>query len=145
MKNMLSGLIKTNKLGIFNNMRTKKRIKDYEIKKGRGHRVIRVFKNYFKSLNDKTLLDVGCGHGNLTVEFAKEFKSVHAVDTNPQRVEKTQNLVKKRKLDNVSLNQENALKLKTNKSLMPFIYQACSNGFEQETLKKQRANAKKHF
>lgn len=45
--------------------------------------------------NEDVVVDVGCGTGGLTVEFAKKAKKVYAVDLNPLATQTTQKNVSK--------------------------------------------------
>lgn len=44
---------------------------------------------------DDTVVDIGCGTGGLTVEFAKRAKFVHSIDMNPDAIETTSRNVEK--------------------------------------------------
>ncbi|HEY0196195.1 MAG TPA: precorrin-6Y C5,15-methyltransferase (decarboxylating) subunit CbiT [Methanobacterium sp.] len=53
---------------------------------------------------EDTVVDIGCGTGGLTVEFARRAGKVYAVDKNPQAIKITRlNLEKQGFLDNVEL------------------------------------------
>jgi len=53
---------------------------------------------------DDVVVDIGCGTGGLTVEFAKRAKFVYSIDTNPKAIETTiKNLEKHDVIDNVKV------------------------------------------
>ena len=39
--------------------------------------------------NEDVVVDIGCGTGGLTLEFAKRAKTVYSIDMNPEAVETT--------------------------------------------------------
>lgn len=51
-----------------------------------------------KVLKGDVVVDIGCGTGGLTVEFAKRAKEVYSVDKNPDALEVTQKNLKKQGL-----------------------------------------------
>ncbi len=56
------------------------------------------------------ILEIGCGTGGLTLEFAKRCKKVYSVDKNPDAIDLTrENLIKHDLLEKVELFQEEAL------------------------------------
>ncbi|MBW2978008.1 class I SAM-dependent methyltransferase [Candidatus Woesearchaeota archaeon] len=90
--------------------------------KGRGTSIIKVFEKYFKTLNDKKILDVGCGYGSLTIDFAKYFKQVHSIDAGDKPIKITRERVKKNKLKNVIIKKDNALYIKSTKNKFDVIH-----------------------
>jgi cobalt-precorrin-6B (C15)-methyltransferase len=56
-------------------------------------RCIVICKSDVKS--DDRVVDIGCGTGGLTLEFAKRAKAVYSVDINPEAVETTKQNLKK--------------------------------------------------
>src|SRR5664279_4126105 len=54
--------------------------------------------------SDDSVVDIGCGTGGLTLEFAKRAKTVYSIDINPSAIETTkQNLEKHRLSENVEV------------------------------------------
>ena len=45
--------------------------------------------------NEDVVVDIGCGTGGLTLEFAKRAKNVYSIDMNPEAIETTQQNLKK--------------------------------------------------
>ncbi len=45
--------------------------------------------------NEDVVVDIGCGTGGLTLEFAKRAKNVYSIDMNPDAIETTQQNLKK--------------------------------------------------
>lgn len=61
---------------------------------------------------DDIVVEIGCGTGGLTLEFAKRSKQVYSTDKNPEAVKITrENLLEQKLLDNVNLYEEDALNL----------------------------------
>lgn len=61
---------------------------------------------------DDIVVEIGCGTGGLTLEFAKRSKQVYSTDKNPEAVKITrENLLEQELLDNVNLYEEDALNL----------------------------------
>lgn len=61
---------------------------------------------------DDIVVEIGCGTGGLTLEFAKRSKKVYSTDKNPEAVKITrENLLEQELLDNVNLYEEDALSL----------------------------------
>lgn len=59
--------------------------------------------------SEDVVVDIGCGTGGLTLEFAKRAKTVYAVDKNPEAIKITgSNLEKHQLQDNVQLIQASA-------------------------------------
>lgn len=75
----------------------------------RGRDIIKLIKPYV-SLDNKKILDVGCGSGGVAVAFAKEGADVTAIDIDEEPVEKTK---KRSAAENISINvlQKNAEEL----------------------------------
>lgn len=62
--------------------------------------------------NDDVILEIGCGTGGLTLEFAKRSKKVYSVDKNPEAIEITRkNLINKGLSDKVELFEDEALNI----------------------------------
>lgn len=63
-----------------------------------------------KVKKDDTVVEIGCGTGGLTLEFAKRSKQVYSIDKNPNAVKLTrENLLKHELIDNVKLFEKDAL------------------------------------
>ena len=45
--------------------------------------------------NEDVVVDIGCGTGGLTLEFAKRAKNVYSIDMNPEAIETTKQNLKK--------------------------------------------------
>ena len=93
----------------------KHRLKRLTTGKNRGNNIMPLFKEHITQLDSKKILDVGCGQGSLTLDFAKEYQKVHAIDASKNEVQITTKRVKGKKLTNVTVAQDNALNLQTTK------------------------------
>lgn len=61
---------------------------------------------------DDIVVEIGCGTGGLTAEFAKRSKKVHSIDKNPDAIKLTQeNLIIKDLSDKVNLYESEALEV----------------------------------
>ncbi len=63
-----------------------------------------------KVKKEDTIVEIGCGTGGLTLEFAKRSKKVYAIDKNPDAIKLTQeNLTNQQLLEKVDLYETDAL------------------------------------
>lgn len=99
-----------------------KRLRRLLVGEHRGDVVMEVFRKYFPDLSQRTVLDVGCGHGSLTISFAKRFKSVYSIDSNEQNVLKTKARTTKENLRNVTVTKENAVSISLTKKKFDVIH-----------------------
>ncbi|MFW6285747.1 MAG: class I SAM-dependent methyltransferase [Nanoarchaeota archaeon] len=99
-----------------------KRLVRLEQGKNRGKNVEQVFKLYKNDFKNLKILDIGCGFGSLTLDFAKEFKKVHSIDAGNKQIETTKKRVKENNLKNVSVHKDNALNLKTTNDKFDIIH-----------------------
>lgn len=65
---------------------------------------------------DKPIIDIGCGEGFYTLSFAKKLrdKPIHAIDINPECIDKVQHRAESRNLDNVFVYNELTNYIETN-------------------------------
>jgi len=96
-------------------MKYKKRINRLIKGSGRGSNLITIFSVYVNNINKKSVLDIGCGFGAITLDFARNFKTVYSIDNGKKQISVTKERVKENKLKNVTVKRDNALNLKTNK------------------------------
>ena len=100
----------------------KERLKRLRIGEKRGVYVANVFKKYFDDLSNLKILDIGCGYGSLTLDFARMFKKVHSIDAADKEVAVTKKRVKENKLKNVTVAKDNALNIKSTKDKFDVIH-----------------------
>lgn len=86
----------------------------------RGNNLIKIFSKYKKNLENKNILDVGCGHGSLTIDFSKKFKEVYSIDGGEKEIQ----ITKKRtsKMKNVIVKLDNALEIKSTSKKFDIIH-----------------------
>lgn len=103
-------------------MDSKNRLNRLLAGKNRGKNLVRIFNLYQKDLKKKLIIDVGCGYGSLTLDFAKEFKKVHSIEAGQKNVDVTTKRVKEAKLKNVSVHKDNALHIKSTKDKFDVVH-----------------------
>ena len=96
------------------------RLKRLRKGKNRGKNVSEVFKLYHEDLSNKTILDVGCGHGSLTIDFAELFKEVHSIDKGERALNATRKRTENYK--NVTVREDNALNITTTKKKYDIVH-----------------------
>lgn len=99
-----------------------KRLKRLIEGKNRGNNIIPIFKLFYKDLSNLKILDVGCGYGSMTLDFAKKFRIVHSIDINDKEIKVTKSRVKKENLSNVRVKKDNALDIKSTKEKFDVIH-----------------------
>ena|GEM_PF-5522916 len=92
-------------------MKHRDRLKRLIKGKGRGSHVLKIFQRYFTTLDDKQILDVGCGYGALTAEFANHFSKVYALDHGNKQIKTTIKRMEENLIKNVIVQQGSALNI----------------------------------
>ena len=103
-------------------MNSKLRLERLKKAIGRGKNLISIFKRYLGDLSYRTILDVGCGYGGLTIEFAEYFKWVHAIDAADKEIKTAKKRIKEKKLKNISIAKDNALYIKSTRKKFDVIH-----------------------
>lgn len=92
------------------------------IGKNRGKNLIPIFKKYNSDISNSNILDVGCGYGSLTVDFAKEFKYVHSIDGGDKEIAYSKERVMKENLKNIQIQKDNALKINSTSKKFDIVH-----------------------
>jgi cobalt-precorrin-6B (C15)-methyltransferase len=86
---------------------------------------------------DDIVVDIGCGTGGLTVEFAKKAKSVYAIDINPEAIETTvKNVVKHDVAENVKIIEDDGIDVLDRLENFDILIIGGSNGKLSQIIKK---------
>ncbi|MBW2973150.1 class I SAM-dependent methyltransferase [Candidatus Woesearchaeota archaeon] len=98
------------------------RLKRLKIGRNRGNNLIKIFMRYFRELSDKKIMDVGCGHGSLTLDFARHFKKVHSIESGDAQRNVAIQRVKNSNLNNITVKKDNAINIQSTKEKFNVIH-----------------------
>jgi len=85
--------------------------RDLEYAIHRGDLLSEFIKNFVQHRSKKTIIDLGCGKGGLSIAFSNSFQQVYSVDIQQKNIETTQTRAQLRKIENIDVKQGNALQL----------------------------------
>ena len=106
--------------------RLPKERKDFNIMNKKIHNLnpdfLNIIKKYKRNINEKIVLDLGCGFGSSTLILSKYAKKIFAIDLTYPAIKYAKKNMKLNKIRNVSLKQMDAENLKFKNNYFDFVF-----------------------